>query len=185
MLAQAFWAPAKSCSRAVPALFLFSKPGQKRQANPCSSPLGHILRNIKWGGHSLGSTQQALGDSPSKTHTLLSYTKHIDHLSAPFLFLLLLVKREEPTSASHQDGSGSPSPPHCFPANLLLVPPPTSSAPPRAGCSCSWLPDRFSGNNCSLGLEWGILNKMLIFLFVYVKDEDFHTEDRNNFCLPS
>lgn len=135
MLAQVFWAPKKGRSHALSALFLFSKPGQKRQADPCSSPLDHILRNIKWGGIPWGQYNKLWGP-PSKTHTLLSYTKHTDHLSVSFLFPFLPVnlwKGKTHLTRLTRMALAAPALHTVSQQTCSLYHLHTSSAPPRAG----------------------------------------------------
>lgn len=134
MLAQVFWAPAKGCSHAVPALFLFSKLGQKRQADPCSSPLGHILRNIKRGGIPWGQYNKPWGTPPVR-HTQSSATLNtltIFLFPSYFYFCLWTPERERPTSPASLEWLWQPQPSTVSQQTFSLYHLHTSSAPPRA-----------------------------------------------------
>lgn len=149
MLAQVFWDPAKSCSHAVLALFLFSKTGQKRQAGSCSSSLGNSLRTTKWEDVPWGQHDRPRG-TPHYPHTFLSHAKCSAHLSVCSLFPFgsWSPEREGPASPGglHQP---QPSPP--LPANPLLVPP-ARLLRSHEGRAWFWLTASFSVNTCSF---WG------------------------------
>lgn len=135
----------KGCSDAVPALFWFSKTGQKRQAGPCGSALCNILGNTKCGGTPCGQRDRP-SRTPHYTHTFLGYTKCSAQLSVHFLSPFSLVNPwRGRTQLTCLAGTAPPGP-----ANLLLVPPTCLLRSPQ-GRGCFGLPVSFSINNCLFG----------------------------------
>lgn len=176
MLAQVFWDPAKGCSHAVLALFLFSKTGQKRQARPCSSSLGNSLRTTKRGDVPWGQHDRPSG-TPHRPHTFLSHAKRSAHLSVCSSFLFWLLKPRKGRTSLTKRAPPAPALPTTSQQSCSWYHPPASSAPPRAGLGFD-LTARFSANACSFrGGQFK--QETLVFVFVHAKSENFHTEDGN------
>lgn len=70
-----------------------------------------------------------------------------------------------------------PAPALLLPSQHTLYNAPASSAPSRAGVGCDLLPG-FQLVIVYLGREYS-KQEVLMFLFAYVKNEDFHIKDRN------
>lgn len=184
MLAQGFWDPAKSCSHAVLALFLFSNTGQKRQAGPCSSSLGNILRTTKRRGVPWGQHDRPSG-TPPPPHTHSSVMLNTAHLSVRLFPFLLMNPQKGRTHLTCLTRTAPPAPafPTASQQTYSLYHPPASSAPLRAGVVFDLLPD-FPLTIVHLGEEY-FKQEMITFLFVYVKSEDFHTEERSRVAFGS
>lgn len=123
------------------------------------------------------NTTGAVGPPPH-THTFLGYVKRSAH--PPVLFSLSFVFMNPQKGRTHLTcltGMAPPAPALPKASQHTLYNAPASSSPSRARAGFDLLPG-FQLIIVYLGREYS-KQEVLMFLFAYVKNEDFHMKDRN------